>query len=279
MEYITLHNQVKMPMVGFGVFKISPDETAKLVTKALDKGYRSIDTAQRYFNEEGVGQAIKNSPIPRHELFITSKIWHSDGGDKKAMESIEGSLRRMQLDYIDLMLIHQPFGDYYGIYRALEQALRQGKVRAIGVSNFNPDRYLDLVHYSDIVPHVNQMETHVFNQQVKAKEIYDQFGTVTESWGPLAQGQQDFFNNSVLAAIGAKYNKSIAQVAMRYLIQRDIVVIPKTVHEARMMENISLFDFELTPDDMQKILALDLQKPNSGHHTEPNRVKGLLGMA
>lgn len=278
MEYITLHNQVEIPIVGFGVFKVATNETATIVEQALANGYRSIDTAQRYFNEEGVGIGIKNSGVPRDEIFITSKVWHTDGGDHRAMDSIDGTLRRLQLDYIDLMLIHQPFGDYYGIYRALEKAYRQGKVRAIGISNFSPDRYLDLVHHSDIVPHVNQVETHVFNQQIEAQKIFDEYGTVTESWGPLAQGQQGFFENEILKEIGSTHNKSVAQVAMRYLIQRGIIVIPKTVKESRMRENIDLFDFELSNEEMDLILALDKEQTNQAPHTDPNRVKGLIGM-
>lgn len=228
METIKLNNGVEMPILGFGVYQIPPEETEKTVLEAISVGYRSIDTAQAYNNEEGVGNAIVNSGVPREELFITTKVWISNAGYEKAKASIEESLRKLRTDYIDLLLIHQPFGDYYGTYRAMIDANKEGKVRAIGVSNFYPDRYIDLVENTNFVPAINQLETNIFNGQTEAEKIMKEYGTQLESWAPFAEGKNNFFTNEVLTAIGKKYNKSVAQVTLRYFIQRDVVVIPKT---------------------------------------------------
>ena len=246
-----------MPLVGYGVFQVSPDECERCVRDALAVGYRSIDTAQAYFNEEGVGNAWHKSDIPRDELFLTTKVWISNAGDKKAAESIDTSLRKLKTDYIDLLLIHQPFGDYYGTYRAMENALRDGKVRAIGVSNFYYDRFTDIADQMDIKPAVNQIEVNVFGQQHRMQEIAEQYGTVLMAWGPLAEGANDLFKNPLLAKIGSKYGKSVAQVALRWLIQRGIVVIPKSVRKERMAENFNILDFTLSDEDMEAICTLD----------------------
>ena len=255
---IKLNNGVEMPLVGYGVFQVSPDECERCVTEALSVGYRSIDTAQAYFNEEGVGNAWRNSGVSRDELFLTTKVWISNAGEKKATESIETSLRKLQTDYIDLLLIHQPFGDYYGTYRAMEKALKDGKVRAIGVSNFHYDRFVDIADHVDIKPAVNQIEVNVFSQQWRMQEICAKFGTHLMAWGPLAEGKNGFFSNPILNEIGAKYGKSVAQIALRFLIQRGIVVIPKSVRKERMTQNLSLFDFELSNEDIEAIRTLDL---------------------
>jgi len=276
MEFVTLNNGVKMPILGYGVYQI-PDhaECERCVLDAIGVGYRSIDTAQAYRNEEAVGRAIKKSGVPREEFFVTTKVWISNAGYEKAKASIDESLRKLQLDYLDLLLIHQPFNDYYGTYRAMEEAYRAGKLRAIGVSNFYPDRYIDLVKFTEVVPAVNQVETHVFNQQVQAQEIMKKYNTQIESWGPFAEGRNDFFNNATLKEIGERHNKSIAQVALRFLIQRGIVVIPKTVNKNRMEENFNIFDFELTADDMSQIAALDTGKSAFFSHYDPQTVEFL----
>ena len=234
MDYVTLNNGVKMPKLGYGVYQTPPEETEKCVLQAIKNGYRSIDTAQAYGNEEGVGNAIVNCGLPREELFITTKIWVSNAGYEKAKVSIEESLKKLRSDYIDLLLIHQPFSDYYGTYRAMEEAYRAGKVRAIGVSNFYPDRFIDIATFSEIKPAVNQIETHIFQQQKIAKKYLAKFGTQIMSWGPFAEGRNDYFNTPALKEIGAKYGKSPAQVALRFLLQSDVVVIPKSVHENRI---------------------------------------------
>jgi len=264
MEYIKLSNGVEMPMLGYGTFQIDPKETEKCVAEAIDAGYRSIDTAQGYFNEEGVGnaiaQAISKSGISREELFLTTKIWISNAGYEKAKASIEESLRKLKTDYIDLVLVHQAFNDYYGTYRAMEEAYKAGKIRAIGVSNFLPDRFIDLANFVDVVPMVNQLEVHAFFQQKDEKKIMEKYGTQLMAWSPLAQGKNGLFTNEVLSAIGKKYGKSAAQVNLRFLIQSGVTVIPKSVHRERMEENFNLFDFALTPDEMTQIEALDLGK-------------------
>lgn len=245
MEYVTLNNGVKMPKLGYGVYQTPPEETERCVLDAIKIGYRSIDTAQAYGNEEGVGNGMKKSGLPREEFFVTTKVWISNAGYEKAKASIEESLRKLQTDYIDLLLIHQPFGDYYGTYRAMEEAYKAGKLRAIGVSNFYPDRFLDLHHFAQIKPAVNQVETHVFQQQKIAKEYMKKNGTQIMSWGPFAEGKNDYFNNPVLKEIGEKHGKSVAQVALRFLLQSDVVVIPKSVQKKRMEENFNVFDFML----------------------------------
>lgn len=278
MDYVTLNNGVKMPILGYGVYQI-PDqaECERCVLDAISVGYRSIDTAQAYRNEEAVGLAIKKSGVPREELFITTKVWISNAGYEKAKASIEESMRKLQLDYLDLVLIHQPFNDYYGTYRAMEELYKVGIIKAIGVSNFYPDRYIDLVQFSEVVPAVNQVETHVFNQQVQAHEIMNKYNTQIESWGPFAEGKNNLFTNATLQDVGDKYNKSTAQVALRYLIQRNIVVIPKTVNRNRMEENFNVFDFELTVDDMGKIAALDTGESAFFSHSDPQTVEFLTG--
>lgn len=278
MEYVTLNNGVQMPILGYGVYQISDHaECEKCVLDALSVGYRSIDTAQAYRNEEAVGRAVKKSGVPREELFITTKVWISNAGYEQAKASIEESLRKLQLDYLDLVLIHQPFGDYYGTYRALEELYKAGTLRAIGVSNFYPDRYIDLVQFTEVVPAVNQVETHVFNQQVKAQEFMEKYHTQIESWGPFAEGKNNLFTNTTLQTVADQYHKSTAQVALRYLIQRGVVVIPKTVSRNRMEENMNVFDFGLTPEDMAKIAALDTGESAFFSHYDPQVVENLTG--
>lgn len=279
MDYVTLNNGVKMPKLGYGVYQTPPEETERCVLDAIRIGYRSIDTAQAYSNEEGVGNAIVKCGLPREDLFITTKIWISNYGYEKAKASIEESLKKLQTGYIDLLLLHQPFGDYYGAYRAMEEAYKEGKVRAIGVSNFYPDRYLDIFHFSEIKPAVNQVETHVFQQQKVAKKYMEKHGTQIMSWGPFAEGKNDYFQNPVLKEIGAQYGKSVAQVALRFLLQSDVVVIPKSTHENRMKENFDVFDFALTEEDMKKIQALDTGKSLFFSHYDPETVEWFMTMA
>lgn len=276
MKTIKLNNGVEMPLLGYGVFQVNLAECERCVSDAISVGYRLIDTAQSYQNEEGVGNAWKKSGIPREEFFLVTKVWISNAGYEKAKASIEKSLEKLQTDYIDLLLIHQPFGDYYGTYRAMEEAYKAGKLKAIGISNFYPDRFVDLAHNVEVKPAVNQVETHVFNQQKEPQEIMKKFGTVTMSWGPFAEGKNDFFNNETLAEIGNKYGKSVAQVALRFLIQRNIVVIPKSVNIERMKQNFDVFDFELSQDDMDKIYALDNGESLFLNHYDPNTVEFLL---
>lgn len=255
---VILNNGVEMPIVGYGVFQVSSDECERCVSDALSVGYRSIDTAQAYMNEEGVGRAWRKSGLRRDELFLTTKVWVTNAGEKRAAASIDESLRKLQTDYIDLLLIHQAFGDYYGTYRAMEKALQNGKVRAIGVSNFYHERFLDIAEYMDIKPAVNQIEANVFQQQTDMEKVMKPYGTHIMAWGPLAEGANGFFTNPLLSEIAGKYGKSVAQVALRYLAQRGIIVIPKSTHKERMAQNIDIFDFALTDDDMQAIGSLDL---------------------
>lgn len=276
MEYVKLNNGIEMPILGYGVYQVTPEECERCVSDTISVGYRLIDTAQAYGNEEGVGNAIRKSSIPRKDLFITTKVWISNAGYEKAKASIEESLQKLQTDYIDLLLIHQPFNDYYGTYRAMEEANKTGKVRAIGVSNFYPDRFVDLAEFCEIKPAVNQMETHVFNQQRKLREVMQEYGTELMAWGPFAEGRNDFFTNGTLAAIGVKYGKSVAQVALRFLIQRGIIVIPKSTHKERMIENFNVFDFSLTEREMTVIAALDNEKSLFFSHYDPEMVKWLI---
>lgn len=278
MDYVTLNNGVKMPQLGYGVYQTPPEDTERCVLEAIEVGYRSIDTAQAYGNEEGVGNAIQKCGLPREDLFITTKIWISNAGYEKAKASIEESLCKLQTDYIDLLLIHQPFGDYYGTYRAMEEAYRAGKVRAIGVSNFYPDRYLDLAHFAEIKPAVNQVETHVFQQQKIAKEYLEKNGTQIMSWGPFAEGKNDYFNNPVLKDVAAAHGKSAAQVALRFLLQSDVVLIPKSVHKERMEENFNVFDFALTDEEMARIEALDTGKSLFFSHYDPQTVEWFMSI-
>ncbi len=277
MNTVTLNNGVVMPQIGYGVYQVSPAECERCVSDALSVGYRMIDTAQAYHNEEGVGAAVKKSGIARDELFLVSKVWISNYGFDKAKASIDESLRKLGTDYIDLMLLHQPFCDRYGAYRALEAAYKEGKVRAIGVSNFYPDHFIDLASNVEIVPAVNQVETHVFDQQIEAQGYMKEFGTHMMAWAPLAEGRNNFFTNPVLEAIGKKYGKSVAQVALRWLIQRDVIIIPKSVHVERMQQNLDIFDFELSQEDMTAIAALDTKQSLFFNHHAPEVVKMFMG--
>ncbi len=278
MQTVKLSNGVEMPVLGYGVYQVTPEECERCVSDALSVGYRMIDTAQAYFNEEGVGNAVKKSGIPRDELFIVTKVWISNAGYEKAKASIDESLRKLQTGYIDLLLIHQPFNDYYGIWRAMEEAYRAGKLRAIGVSNFYPDRFIDLAEFCDIKPMVNQVETHVFNQQRRPQEIMKEYGTQIMSWGPFAEGRNGFFSNPVLKAIGEKYGKSVAQTALRFLIQRGVVVIPKSTHKERMVQNLDVFDFSLSAEDMDAIGKLDKGESLFFSHYAPETVKFLTSL-
>lgn len=273
MEFVTLNNGVKMPKLGFGVFMIPNDETERCVLDAIDAGYRLIDTAQAYGNEEGVGNAIVNCGLPREELFIVTKIWISNNGYEKAKASIEESLKKLKTDYIDLMLIHQPFGDCYGTYRAMEEAYKAGKLRAIGVSNFYPDRFIDLTSFVEVKPAVNQIETHVFHQQKIAHEYLVKYGAQHMAWAPFAEGKNGMFSNETLLAIAEKHSKTAAQIALRYLMQSDVVVIPKSTHKERMEENFNVFDFTLDEADMQAIAALDTGKTLFFSHSDPAQVE------
>lgn len=278
MEYVTLNNQVKMPMLGYGVYQTPPEDTERCVLDAIKVGYRSIDTAQAYGNEEGVGNAIAKCGLPREELFITTKIWITNAGYEKAKASIKESLKKLQTDYIDLLLIHQPFGDYYGTYRAMEEAYEEGLVRAIGVSNFYPDRYLDIAHFAKIKPAVNQVETHVFQQQKVAKEYMAKNGTQIMSWGPFAEGKNDYFNNPVLKEVAEKYGKTTAQVALRFLLESGVVLIPKSVHKERMEENFNIFDFALDAEDKEKLEALDGGESLFFSHYDPATVEWFMSL-
>lgn len=271
-----MYNGVEMPILGYGVYQVTPEECERCVADALRVGYRSIDTAQAYFNEQQVGDAIRKSGIAREEIFLTTKVWITNAGEERAARSIDESLRKLQTDYVDLLLIHQPFGDYYGTWRAMEAAYKAGKARAIGVSNFYPDRFIDLAEHVEIKPMVNQVETHVFNQQRKAQEIMERYGTRIMSWGPFAEGRNNLFTNPVLVGIGEKYGKSSAQVALRYLIQRGVIVIPKSTHIERMRQNMEVFDFALADDDMTAIAALDGGKSLFFSHYDPEFVNYLL---
>lgn len=275
MEYITLNNGIKMPKLGYGVYQVSNEECERCVLDAVNVGYRSVDTAQAYGNEEAVGNAIRKCGVPREELFITTKVWITNGGYEKAKESLGESLRKLQTEYIDLVLIHQPFNDYYGAYRAMEEAYKEGWIRAIGVSNFYPDRLVDLCSFVEVKPAVNQVETHVFQQQKTAHEYMKKYGVQHESWGPFAEGRKDFFTNPVLCEIGQKYGKSAAQAALRFLIQSDVVVIPKTTHKERMAENLNIFDFTLDESDMDAIRGLDEEKSLFFSHYDPEIVEML----
>lgn len=280
MDTIKLNNGVEMPQLGYGVFQVAPDEAERCVADALSVGYRMIDTAQAYQNEEGVGRAIRKSGVPREDVFVVDKIWLSNYEGDAPARSIDDSLHKLGTDYIDLMLLHQPFGDRYNAYRALESALKAGKVRAIGVSNFYPDHLIDLCHFVDIVPTVNQVETHVFFQQTEARKYMDELGVRHMSWGPLAEGKNGFFTNETLAAIGAKHGKTGPQVALRYLLQRGVIVIPKSVHKERMAQNLQLFDFTLTDAEMAEILKLDTAQPViiPSHH-DPEITKWFMSFA
>lgn len=260
METVKLSNGIEIPILGYGVYQVSPYECERCVSDAINVGYRLIDTAQAYRNEQGVGDAISNCGVPREELFIVTKVWISNAGYERAKISIDESLRKLRSDYVDLLLIHQPMGDYRGTYRAMEEAYRAGKARAIGVSNFHDSRFTDLANACEIKPMVNQIETHVFYQERRMQELMKPFGTQIMSWGPFAEGRNNYFSNPVLKGIGEKYSKTVAQTALRFLIQRGVVVIPKSTHKNRMIENLNVFDFTLSSDDMEAIGKLDKGK-------------------
>ena len=277
MKTIKLYNGVQMPQMGYGVYQVSPEECERCVSDALSVGYRMVDTAQAYHNEEGVGKAWRKSGILREDLFLVSKIWISDYGYEKAKASIDESLRKLQTDYIDLMLLHQPFCDRYGAYRALMEAYREGKLRAIGVSNFYPDHLIDLASNVEIKPMVNQVEMHVFDQQVKAQKYMEELDCRIMSWGPLAEGRNNFFTNEMLAGIGQKFGKTIPQVALRWLLQRGAIIIPKSTHKERMVENLNIFDFQLSEDDMAQIQKLDTGKSLFFDHHDGDVTKMFMG--
>lgn len=277
MQTIKLNNGVEMPQMGYGVYQVTPEECERCVSDALSVGYRMIDTAQAYHNEEGVGNAVRKSGIDRKELFIVSKIWIGNYGYERAKASIDESLRKLQTDYIDLMLLHQPFCDRYGAYRALEEAYREGKLRAIGVSNFFPDHLVDLAYNVDIRPMVNQVETHVFDQQREARKFMDELDCRIMSWGPLAEGRNGFFSNPVLTEIGKRHGKSVAQTALRWLLQSGVIIIPKSTHRERMAENLNIFDFELTDDEMAQIQTLDTGRSLFFDHHDGEVTKMFMG--
>ena len=277
MQYITLNNGVKMPQVGYGVYQVTPEECEQCVSDALSVGYRLIDTAQAYFNEEGVGAAIAKSGIPRDEIFLVTKVWIANAGEEKAAQSIDESLRKLGTDYIDLLLIHQAYGDVFGTWRAMEKAYRAGKVRAIGVSNFQAGRFFDFAHYVELKPMVNQLECNTFSQQTGIEPIHGEFGTKMMAWYPLGgQGTDGIVKSELLASIGAKYNKTAAQVALRWLTQRGIVAIPKSSHKERMAQNIDIFDFSLSDDDMAQIAGMNQHDAGTRDFGDPQFVKYLI---
>ena len=276
MQTVTLNNGVRMPLLGFGVYQIPDAEQCEnAVYDALTAGYRLIDTAAGYLNEEAVGRAIKRSGVPREELFITTKLWVQDAGYESTKLAFVKSLKKLQLDYLDLYLIHQPFGDYYGAWRAMENLYREGKIRAIGVSNFLPDRLMDLIVHNEIVPAVNQVETHPFYQQTESAAFMKEQGVQHQSWAPFAEGLNNMFGNEALAAIAARHNKTVAQVVLRWLVQRQVVAIPKSVRKERIVENFDIFDFELSADDIAQITALDTRETLFLSYHDPKFVKML----
>ncbi|WP_415273184.1 aldo/keto reductase [Bacillus siamensis] len=279
MQTVTLNNGVKMPIIGFGVYQV-PDaqECENAVYEALMADYRLIDTASGYLNEEAVGRAIKRSGVPREELFITTKLWIQDAGYESAKIAFSKSLSKLQLDYLDLYLIHQPYGDYYGAWRAMEDLYREGKIRAIGVSNFYPDRLMDLIMHNEVAPAVNQVETHPFYQQKESAAFMKEQGVQHESWAPFAEGRNNMFSNEVLTSIAEKHNKSVAQVVLRWLVQREVVTIPKSVRKERIVENFDIFDFELSLEDIEKISALDKGESLFGSHQDPKIVRSIGAM-
>jgi len=274
MQKVILNNGVEMPILGFGVYQIADQkECEQSVYDAIMAGYRLIDTAASYLNEDAVGKAIKRSGVPREELFITTKLWVQDAGYERTKKAFEKSLERLQLDYLDLYLIHQPFGDVHGSWRAMEELYREGKVRAIGVSNFHEDRLIDLIIHNEVVPAVNQVETHPFNQQIESSKFMKENNVQIESWAPFAEGKNNLFQNEVLESIAGKYNKSVAQVVLRWLTQREVVVIPKSVRKERMVENFNIFDFELSQEDIESITTLDTKQSLFFSHRDPEMVK------
>ena len=279
MEFVTLNNGAKMPKVGFGVYRIKDHKQCKqALLDAIDAGYRLIDTAQSYGNEEAVGKAIQETSVPRNELFITTKVWVTNYGYEKTKASVEESLKKMQLDYIDLVLLHQPFNDYYGAYKALEDLYKEGKIKAIGVSNFYPDRLVDLVLYSEVKPAVNQVEVNVFHQQIEAQTYNEKYGVQMEAWAPFAEGRNNMFTNPELKAIGDRYGKTVAQVILRWLVQRGIVPLAKSVKKERMQENIDIFDFELNYEDMEIIESMNRNKSCFFDHYNAATVEMIAGL-
>ncbi|KJD39108.1 2,5-diketo-D-gluconic acid reductase [Paenibacillus polymyxa] len=276
MQKVILNNGVEMPIIGFGVYQIKDaNECEQSVYDALMAGYRLIDTAAAYQNEEAVGRAIKRSGVPREELFITTKLWVQDAGYESAKKAFAKSLEKLQLDYLDLYLIHQPFGDVYGSWRAMEELYHEGKIRSIGVSNFQMDRLVDLILHNEVTPAVNQVETHPFCQQIKGATLMKEYNVQIESWGPFAEGRNNMFHNGVLVSLAEKYQKSVAQVILRWLTQREVVVIPKSVHKERIIENFNIFDFDLSIEDMETIAALDMKQSSFFSHNDPEIVKAL----
>lgn len=274
MEYVTLNNGVKMPKLGFGVYQISKEECKQAVLDAIKIGYRLIDTAQSYFNEEEVGTAISECNVPREELFITTKVWIDNYGYEKCKKSVLESMRKLKVDYLDLILLHQPFADYYGAYRALEELYKEGKVRAIGISNFYPDRLADICLFGrEIIPQVNQVETNPLNAQIKAQENMEKYGVQMEAWAPFGEGKNNMFSNPVLKEVGDKYSKSVAQVILRWLMQRNAVALAKSVHKERMAENFDIFDFTLNDEDINKISSLNNNDSLFFSHADPNIVE------
>jgi len=272
----TLNNGVAMPMLGFGVFQVTDaEECERSVYEALGTGYRLIDTAAAYGNEEAVGKAIKRAGVGREELFVTTKLWIQDAGYERTKQAFERSLQRLQLEYLDLYLIHQPFGDVYGAWRAMEELYREGRIRAIGVSNFQPDRLMDLIVHNQVVPAVNQIETHPFNQQIETQKFLQENTVQIESWGPFAEGKHNIFENEVLRSIADKHQKTVAQIILRWLTQRGVVAIPKSIRTERIVENFNVFDVELSPEDMEAIVALDTKTSSFFDHRDPNVVKRL----
>ena len=278
MEYVTLSNGVRMPVLGYGVYQVTKDECKRCVLDALKAGYRSIDTAQSYFNEEEVGEAIRESGIPRDEIFLTTKVWIEHYGYEACKASVLDSMKKLKTDYLDLVLLHQPFGDTYGAWRALEELYDAGKIRAIGISNFYVDRMVEFASFNRIRPMVTQMETHIFNQQKQLKEYADKYGVQLEAWAPFGEGRKGTFENETVRAIGEKYGKTSAQVMLRWHIQRGVVVIPKSTHVERMAENINVFDFELTTDEMSRIAALDTAESSFFSHQDPAMVEWFVKM-
>lgn len=277
MEYVTLKNGVEMPMLGFGAMIDAPN-AEQAVLDAIACGYRLIDTAQAYDNEEQVGNAIVKSGVPREELFLTTKVWITNAGFEKAQASIDESLKKLQTDYLDLLLIHQPFSDYYGTWRAMEKTYRAGKVRAIGVSNFYPDRLIDICSFAEIPPMVNQVETHVLHQQGAAHVVMEKYGVVHEAWSPFAEGKKDFFENPVLMRVGERHQKTPAQIALRFLLQKGVVVIPKSIRAERMRENYDVFNFTLDQEDMAALTALDEKESAFFSHYDPQTVEFIIGL-
>lgn len=278
MDYVTLNNGVKMPQLGYGVYQVSKEECERCVLDALKVGYRHIDTAQSYFNEEEVGNAIEKSGVPRNEIFLTTKVWIEHYGYEQTKASVYESMQKLKVNYIDLVLLHQPFADYYGAWRALEDMYADGKIRAIGISNFYPDRMVDLASFSRIKPMVNQVETHPFNQQIEAQEWMKKYGVQIEAWAPFGEGRGGLFTNETIAKIAAKYNKTVAQVILRWELQRGIVVIPKSVHIERMEQNLDVFDFKLTEEDMNVMASLDKRQSSFFSHTDPAMVEWFVKM-